>query len=108
MNAFIERRRILDRPEYEMPARWRLTGYQTARIAIRRRNAALRRFRRSPKAAAIVRRWRLDNPFMTQAAWRIVLREAAEYSAEQRYGRRWSTRKRPSRRTAQLVPRRIA
>lgn len=110
MKRHIEMRRIIERPEFEMPRWWRMTGLQTGRIAMRRRNAALRAFGRSPHAMRTVRRWRLDNPFMTEEAWRVVLREAREYTAEHNFGRRRGAmlRRKPPTRATGLGARRCA
>jgi hypothetical protein len=110
MKPHIEMRRTIERPEFEMPRRWRMTGLQTWRIARRRQNAALRVFGQSRNGRRTVRRWRLDNPFMTEEAWRVVLREAKDYYDEQRFGRRRAAmlRRKPPGRVIRVEMRRCA
>jgi hypothetical protein len=79
-----------------------MTPGDARREALRRRRAAylaLGTF--TAKSRRTIRRWRLDNPYSSPGAWRILLAEAKLTREEQAYGRKRCAALRAARKSAE-------
>jgi len=74
--------------QYLAPQGWAHDAAETKALQMGRYRRAQRALGMTVYANRQIRRWRLDNPYSSLWAWHVLLREAKEYNATQRYGRR--------------------